>query len=561
MWYTVATMYVERIKSKQGNKTYEQVLIRESYREKGAAKTRVKHRTLLNITKCPRAVQDAIALALKDPERILEQAQRQEKAFTLHEQRSVGAVWAVAKVAERLGIVKALGQGRQGQLALWQIIARVIEQGSRLSAVRLHETHALAEVVGLEQGFNEEDLYENLAWICEQQHRIEKRLFTSRLGNEKPSLFLYDVTSSYLEGDHNALAAWGYNRDKKKGKKQIVIGLLCDATGEPVSVEVFSGNTQDPQTVASQIRKSVDRFGCSTVTFVGDRGMIKSGQREELKAAGFHYITAITKPQIEKLLRDGAIQMELFDENICEVCHDEQRLILRRNPVRATELSASRQSKRAAVEACCAEQNLYLREHLKAQTETALKRVQKKIDKLQVSSWLQVKNDERALCIVVDQEALESAARLDGCYVLTSDLSSECIDAQTIHGRYKDLAHVERGFRTSKTGHLELRPIYVRTESSTRGHVFIVMLAYLIRRELERAWSAMNLTVEEGLDSLKTLCAMTVSFGKDCTLQKIPVPREQSQQLLASLDIQIPVVLPGRKVKVATKRKLQSQRK
>lgn len=554
-------MYVERIKSKRGDKTYEQVLIRESYREKGAAKTRVKHRTLLNITKYPKAIQDAIALALKEPERIVGQAERQEMAFTLQEQRSVGAVWAVAKVAHRLGIVNALGQGRQAQLALWQIIARVIEQGSRLSAVRLHETHALAEVVGLERGFNEEDLYENLAWVCEHQNLIEKRLFKSRHGAEKPSLFLYDVTSSYLEGDHNALATWGYNRDGKKGKKQIVIGLLCDVTGEPVSVEVFSGNTQDPQTVASQIRKTAGRFGCTTVTFVGDRGMIKSAQMADLNEAGFHYITAITKPQIEKLLQDDAIQMELFDENICEVRYDGRRLILRRNPVRADELAASRQSKRATIETLCDKQTLYLREHPKATTATALSRVQEKIDKLQVAAWLCVENDERTLRVVVDQEALEKASRLDGCYVLVSDLPPECIDAQTIHERYKDLARVERGFRTSKTGHLELRPIYVRTKSSTRGHVFIVMLAYLIRRELERAWSSLDLTVEEGLDSLKTLCAMTVSFGKECKIQNIPTPRKQSQQLLASLDVQLPSVLPVRKLKVATKRKLQTRRK
>lgn len=561
LWYNVAIMYVECIKTKRGDKTYEQVLIRESYREKGAPKTRVKHRTLLNITKYPKAMQDAIALALKNPERVLENMEQQQTPFTLQEQRSVGAVWAVAKVAERLGIVKALGAGRQAQLALWQIIARVIDQGSRLSAVRLHEAHALAEVVGLERGFNEEDLYENLAWICEQQHTIEKRLFKIRQGEEKPSLFLYDVTSSYLEGDHNELAAWGYNRDGKKGKKQIVIGLLCDAVGEPVSVEVFAGNTQDPKTVASQIRKAADQFGCSTVTFVGDRGMIKSGQMADLNEAGFHYITAITKPQIEKLLRDDAIQMELFDEQICEVRQDKRRLILRRNPVRAEELAASRRSKRASVESVCDKQNLYLREHPKARTETALKRVQEKIDKLNIAAWLQIESDERCFRVVVDQEVLENAARLDGCYVLVSDLAPECIDAQTIHARYKDLARVERGFRTSKTGHLELRPIYVRTEKSTRGHVFIVMLAYLIRRELERAWYAFDLTVEEGLDSLKTLCAMTVSLGGDCDIQNIPTPRERSQQLLASLDVQLPSVLPVRKLNVATKRKLQVRRK
>jgi len=554
-------MYVERVKTRRGDKTYEQVLIRESYREKGAPKTRVKHRTLLNITKYPKATQDAIAAALKNPERVLEGIEQQETAFTLHEQRSVGAVWTVAKVAERLGIAKALGQGRQAQLALWQIIARVIEQGSRLSAVRLHETHALAEVVGLDQGFNEEDLYENLAWICGQQNTIEKRLFKIRRGAQKPSLFLYDVTSSYLGGDHNELAEWGYNRDKKKGKKQIVIGLLCDDAGEPVSVEVFSGNTQDPKTVASQIRKTAGQFGCSTVTFVGDRGMIKSGRMADLNEAGFHYITAITKPQIEKLLRDDAIQMELFDEQICEVRHDERRLILRRNPVRAEELAAWRRSKRASVETLCDKQNLYLGERPKATTETAVKRAQEKIDKLNIAAWLQVENDERTLRVAVDRDALENAARLDGRYVLVSDLAAECIDAQTIHDRYKDLAHVERGFRTSKTGHLELRPIYVRTEKSARGHVFIVMLAYLIRRELERAWSHLDLTVEEGLDSLKTLCALTVSVGAQCNIQNIPTPRKQSQQLLDSLDIQLPPALPVRNLNAATKRKLQKKRK
>lgn len=555
-------MYVERIKSKRGDKTYEQVLIRESYREKGAPKSRVKHRTLLNITKYPRTVQDGIALALKNPELVLEAVNQQNQAaVTLQEQRSVGAVWAVAKVAERLGIVQSLGRGRQARLALWQVIARVIEQGSRLSAVRLHETHALAEVVGLERGFNEEDLYGNLAWLCEHQATIEKRLFKMRHRGRPPSLFLYDVTSSYLEGDHNELAAWGYNRDGKKGKKQVVIGLLCDETGEPVSVEVFSGNTQDPGTVASQIRKTAERFGCSEVTFVGDRGMIKSGQMADLNEAGFHYITALTKPQIEKLMRDGAIQLELFDEKICEVRHDARRLILRRNPVRAEEQAASRRSKLAAVEKVCRERNAYLAEHPGAKTATALKRVQEKIDKLKTAAWLRVESNERTLRVVVEQEALEKAAQLDGCYVLTSDLPDECADAQTIHSRYKDLAHVERGFRVSKTGHLELRPIYVRTEKSTRGHVFVVMLAYLIRRELERAWADMNLTVEEGLDSLKTLCAMTVSLGEGCKMQQIPAPREQSQQLLARIDVQLPEAFPFKDLNVATKRKLQSARK
>ncbi len=352
----------------------------------------------------------------------------------------------------------------------------------------------------------------------------------------------------------------GDNSDGKRGKKQIVIGLLCDVAGEPISVEVFAGNTQDPQTVASQIRKTAQRFACSAVTFVGDRGMIKSGQMDELSEAGFHYITAITKPQIDKLLKDGALQLELFDEKVCEVYYAGRRLVLRRNPVRASELAATRQSKRTAVEKCIEQHNAYLAQHPKAKTETARKRVQDKIAKLKVAAWLGVEADGRALRLTSDEEALAAAARLDGCYVIVTDLHVGQADAQVVHDRYKDLAHVERGFRMSKTGHLELRPIYVRSENSTRGHVFVVMLAYLIRRELERAWAGFDLTVEEGLDALKTLCAMTVKLGSGQELHQIPAPRTQSRQLLESIDIQLPPILPHRELHVATKRTLQQSR-
>jgi transposase len=178
--------------------------------------------------------------------------------------------------------------------------------------------HAACDVLGIRRGFEENDLYESLTWLCQHQEQIERRLFAARRAQRKPELFLYDVTSSYLEGDGNALGAYGYNRDGKKGKKQIVIGLLCDEEGTPVSTEVFRGNTQDPKTFGAQVHKASQRFGCERVTFVGDRGMIKSGQIEELSQAGFRYI-AITKPQIDTLLSGGVLQMALFDDSLCEV--------------------------------------------------------------------------------------------------------------------------------------------------------------------------------------------------------------------------------------------------
>jgi hypothetical protein len=249
--------------------------------------------------------------------------------------------------------------------------------------------HAACDVIGIRRGFDENDLYANLGWLSQQQATIEDRLFARRQG-QKPELFLYDVTSSYLEGEDNALGAYGYNRDGKKGKKQIVIGLLCDQHGEPLSTEVFCGNTQDPATFASQVKKARERFACEHVTFVGDRGMIKSGQIQDLAKAGFHYITAITKPQIQTLLKAGVLQMNLFDAELCEVSDESVRYVLRRNPLRAEELSASRTDKKASVERLQGTLNRYLTEHPRAKASTAERTVCAKITQLKLKDWLAV---------------------------------------------------------------------------------------------------------------------------------------------------------------------------
>lgn len=185
------------------------------------------------------------------------------------------------------------------------------------------------------EGFNEEDLYEDLDWLAEHQERIEETLFRWRCAVKPPTLFLYDVTSSYLEGECNALGAYGYNRDGKRGKKQIVIGLLCDGEGEPLSVRVFEGNTNDLKTFGQAVQAAAERFGCRHVTFVGDRGMIESAQKGLLKEEGFWHITALTKPQIEGLLAKGALQLELFEDTLAEVMPEEGgRYVLRRELAR-----------------------------------------------------------------------------------------------------------------------------------------------------------------------------------------------------------------------------------
>src|SRR6516165_10764608 len=294
-------MYIDTSRITRGGKTYTRHLLRESYRANG----KVLHRTIANVSQCSEAEIAALRLALRHKGE-LEHLGTLQDAVTLQQGLSFGAVWTVYHVARRLGIEKALGTTREGKLALWQVMARVIDQGSRLSAVRLAMAHTACDVLGLDT-FDEDTLYENLDWLAGAQVGVEDRLFVQRTKTTPVNLFLYDVTSSYLEGTHNALAAFGYNRDGKKGKRQIVIGLLCDEDGHPVSIEVFPGNTQDPQTFAAQLAKVKTRFGVTDITFVGDRGMIKGQHIEDLAHQGFHYITAMTQPQIDKLLRTGTL--------------------------------------------------------------------------------------------------------------------------------------------------------------------------------------------------------------------------------------------------------------
>src|SRR5215468_3014134 len=548
-------MYVDTSHITRGGKTYTRHLLRESYRANG----KVLHRTIANVSHCSEAEIEALRLALRHKGE-LENLGTIQDAITLKQGLSFGAVWTVYQVARRLGIEKALGTTRAGKLALWQVMARVIDQGSRLAAVRLAMAHAACDVLGVGP-FDEDALYENLDWLARVQASIEDRLFAQRNKTKPVNLFLYDVTRSYLEGTHNELAAFGYNRDGKKGQLQIVIGLLCDEDGYPVSIEVFPGNTQDPHTVAAQVEKLKGRFGVTAITFVGDRGMIKGPQIEDLAQQGLHYITAITKPQIDKLLRTGTLQMDLFDQEVAEVLAEEGiRYVLRRNPVRAQEVRDTRHAKLATLQAQVAKQNQYLTDHPRANAQGALQKLVARAAKLRIADWVALTVEERAITLTLNEDAQQEAAKLDGCYVLKTDLTPAQAPKEIVHDRYKDLAAVEQAFRTCKTAHLEVRPIFLRREARTRAHALVVMLAYQIIRSLASCWSAFDVTVTEGLHALTTLCLVEVTPQHAPSYHCIPTPRDAIVRLLHSADITLPKAFSLSGVRVSTRKKLQSER-
>lgn len=549
-------MYVDTSKIRKENGTvHVRHLLRESHRIDG----KVVKKTIANISHLTEQQVEALRLALRHSQELSELVVL-SRDLRLEQGPSIGGFFVLKEIAERLGIANALGNDNNGKLALWQVMARVLDQGSRLSAVRLAEIHSAEQLLGVSP-FNEDKLYANLKWLSEKQSQIEDSLFRFKYKDKIPSLYLYDVTSSYLEGKQNAFGTFGYNRDGKKGKMQIVVGMLCDQDGCPLSVEVFPGNTQDPATVANQIRKVAERFGAKDVTFVGDRGMIKSKQVTDLIEHKFHYITAITKPQIETLINQGTIQLGLFDCDLAEVSENGIRYILRKNPVRAQEIQGSRQSKLSSLEKHIINLNEYLIEHPKAKEETALAKIREYAKKLNLDKWTTISSENRKIALQINEEALNETSKLDGCYVIKTDLTVEQADSKTIHSRYKDLYLVERVFRSCKTTELELRPIFVRKEESTRAHAFVVMLAYQLISYLRMSWESLNLIVQEGLNALNQLC-VTDMFVKDAyAFTSIPNPRKDIQELLKLANISLPKAIKLEKSSVSTRVKLNNMRK
>lgn len=514
------------------------ILVRESFRENG----KVKHRTIKNISDLPTDRIMAIKRAL--------QGDFDHVAFSGLEEAGTkqgpqfGALYLAYQVAKQIGLENALGKDRKGKLALLMVLAQVIRPMSKRAVVEWARNQAMYEVLGIgepdEIGFDENDLYAVLDDLADRRYRIEENLF--KLRNKACSrLFLYDVTSSYLEGVCNEFGDWGYNRDGKKGKKQIVIGLLTDHGGDPVAVDVFKGNTSDPKTVLDQIKRLADRFGVRDVVFVGDRGMIKSIPLESIKAADFRYITAITKPQVESLIKLGVVQLDLFDESLGEVEHEGVRYVFRRNPVRARELEESRQARIDKVRVVARKLSQELAASKRKRPAVALRKVQQKIVKLKIDGYVSARLDDRSIVVDVDQQAMSDKARLDGVYIIKTDVRANELAKESVHRVYKSLYEVETDFRTMKTD-LDVRPVYVRKKSRTRGHVLLVMLALILRRELEKRIKPVGVEVAHAIAVMDGWTLLKESLG-GLEFKRLPQPGSRQQKILDAVGLKQPTVL------------------
>ena len=481
---------------------YESVLVRRTYRDG----KKVRHETLANLSKLPAEVIAAIEATLKGQALVPAEA-----ACTITRSLPHGHVAAVAAMARRLGFPGLLGPAcRSRDLVLGLIISRVIRPASKLSTLSRWADCTLGPDLGV-AGASTDEVYAAMDWLADRQDAIEKKLAAQHLGPAaNPSrMALFDLTSSWVTGRCCELAAYGYSRDGKKGLPQIEYGVLTDPAGRPVAVRVVPGDTADPVAFSDIVEVIRDRFGLTRLVLVGDRGMITSARIDALRklndnpdtATAFGWITALRAPDIATLAAEqGPLQMSLFDtQDLAEISHPDypgERLITCRNPALAaerarkrTELLAATDADLAAIAARVAAGRL----RGAGKIGEAIGRI---IVKRKVGKHFRRDITDTTFTYHRDQAGIDAEAALDGIYVLRTSVPATELDPAAVVESYKNLAHVERDFRSIKTDDLDLRPIHHRLDERVRAHVLICLLACYLVWHLRKAWAPLTFTDE-----------------------------------------------------------------
>ena len=485
-------MYIESVPNR---KSPPAILLRESYRHGN----KIRKRTLANLSKWPLSLVEGLRVLLRGGTVIDSPL---EAAFDVVRSRPHGHVGAVLATARRLRLVQMIDRtpGRNRDLVLAMLVARILNPRSKLATTRaLHPdtlAHSLGETLGLGD-VAEDELYAALDWLVARQARIETQLAKHHLHDG--AIVLYDLSSTYFEGRCCPLARYGYSRDGKRGTLQIVFGLLCNAQGCPVAVEVFEGNTADSKTLSSQLTKLRERFGLARVVLVGDRGMLTEARIDtELKTLeGIDWVSALRGPAIAKLLQAQAFQLSLFDErNVIEISHPDypgERLMVCRNPLLREERARKREELLSATEATLETiraATMRTTRALRGKDAIAL-RVGKVINRYKMAKHFVLECTDKRFDFHRDQARIDAEAALDGLYIIRTNVPATRLDTEQAVLTYKQLGVVESAFRSLKSVDLKVRPIFHHLEHRVRAHVFLCMLAYYVEWNMRQALAPM----------------------------------------------------------------------
>jgi hypothetical protein len=489
---------------KQGNRRdYSSAYLRRTYREAG----QVKNETVANLSALPEQVIDLIDAGLKG-----QQLVPAGEAVSITRSLPHGHVAAVHAMARQLGLPALLGPaGRARDLALALVISRVIKPGSKLSTLAWWDDTTLGADLRVAAA-STDDIYAAMDWLAGRQDAIEAALAARHLGPEaNPSrMALFDLSSSWLEGTHCPLAARGYSRDGKKGRRQIEYGLLTDPSGRPVAVRVFPGDTGDPAAFTTIVQVAREKFALAKMVMVGDRGMITSARIEALNAAddgaeppggAYEWITALRAPAIRKLMADdGPLQLSLFDQqDLAEITSPDfpgERLVACHNPVLAAERARKREDLLQATEKLLDPLIARVRAGRLAGAAKIGVEVGKVISKYKTAKHFDVTITDTSLDITRRQAQIAEEAALDGFYVLRTPIPASELNAPGVVTAYKNLKNIERDFRSIKSDDLDLRPVFHRLEERVKAHVLICMLACYLTWHLRHAWAPLTFTDE-----------------------------------------------------------------
>lgn len=486
-------MYIETVKNRNSPPA---ILLRESYREG----EKIKKRTLANLTKWPSYVIEGLRAVLKGTPLV-----QAEEHFEIRSSIPHGHVKAVLDFIKHLGLDKIIGSVRckERDLVVAMIAERLLKPCSKLATTRLWHTTTLAEELAI-TGMCEDDLYSAMDWLLKRQDKIENALAQRHLQNG--SMVLYDISSSYYEGHTCPLAEFGHNRDKKAGHKIIVYGLMTDDAGCPVAVNVYPGNTGDPNTVPDQVEKLQKRFRLDQVVLVGDRGMLTQTQIDKIvDKPGMGWISALRSSSIQKLMNEKVLQMSLFDkQNLAEIASPlfpNERLIACFNPLLCDDRRRNRDELLVATEKDlqCIVKDIARRTKTPLSDKDIGLKVGRVINAHKVAKHFRVNIQNGLLTWERKEESINNEMKLDGIYVIRTSESATAMTSENVVRNYKRLSQVEQAFRTLKGIDLLVRPIRHRTEDRVRSHIFICMLSYYVEWHMRKALGEL-LFVDEDLD-------------------------------------------------------------
>ena len=548
-------MYLQ-FNSKKGKngKVYKSVLLCEKYRDGGAPKTRV----IMNLSNMPGEVIDAFRISVgKTKQKLISLSN-----IIIRKSIDYGFVFILINLLDKLRISEVLNKCYPGNVSLIKlmIIGKIVTRGSKLCILNwIHRNKFIADKLGVNlTGLKVDDLYNELGHLSSYQDKIEQKWLLYNKSKHQ-NLFLYDITSSYFEGTQNDLAAFGYNRDGKKGKLQITIGLITNNTGFPLKIEVFKGNTTDSTTVKEQLLKLKQNYKAQSLTMVGDRGMRLRMNLEEMSTGekeGIDYISALTHEEIRALLKEEVLQLSLFSKELFEIEKDKKRYILLNNPDLECQQHETRKQLRDKFELEIGQirgswqkryeqnqENIRRLENGHKNKKLVTQFPGKKLDsfkyrataalkKYKMSSFYNIEISNDRFDITFDVNKYQQAASLDGKYVIETSLSKAVMEKEQVRQEYKNLQNVEHGFRDLKTEQLEVRPVFHRNEAQTRGHVFITMFSYAIVKEMEtkifpwlKAYNKSNkkqLAFADIEAELKDIKLSEIEIGENKTELKIP---------------------------------------